>query len=198
MDIVIPGVNGFALMRMARMRQRELKVIYVSAFDVPTDEAIGPVRASACRSRRNSPSFPAVASRSTAVGAMPRGSGTVLVVEDNDLVLDYVVAMTTELGHRVLRATIAQEALAVIERGGPINLLFTDVAMPNGMSGLDLAREVRRRGPDVKVLSTSGYSSRTADETGDTEFMSLVKPYSSADLAKRYATRWAAEAAARA
>jgi len=43
MDIVIPGVNGFALARMARMRHRELKVIYVSAFDVPTNEAIGPV-----------------------------------------------------------------------------------------------------------------------------------------------------------
>jgi CheY-like chemotaxis protein len=43
MDIVIPGVNGFALARMARMRHRDLKVIYVSAFDVPTDEAIGPV-----------------------------------------------------------------------------------------------------------------------------------------------------------
>src|SRR5690348_7913737 len=43
MDIVVPGVNGFALARMARMRHRELKVIYVSAFDVPTGEAIGPV-----------------------------------------------------------------------------------------------------------------------------------------------------------
>jgi CheY-like chemotaxis protein len=43
MDIVIPGVNGFALARMARMRHRGLKVIYLSAFDVPTDEAIGPV-----------------------------------------------------------------------------------------------------------------------------------------------------------
>jgi len=43
MDIVIPGVNGFALARMARMRHRDLKVIYVSAFDVPIDEAIGPV-----------------------------------------------------------------------------------------------------------------------------------------------------------
>jgi|SRR5690349_5808496 CheY-like chemotaxis protein len=43
MDLVIPGVNGFALARMARMRYRELKVIYVSAFDVPTNEAIGPV-----------------------------------------------------------------------------------------------------------------------------------------------------------
>ena len=43
MDIVIPGVNGFALTRMARMRHRRLKVVYLSAFDVPTDEAIGPV-----------------------------------------------------------------------------------------------------------------------------------------------------------
>jgi CheY-like chemotaxis protein len=43
MDIVIPVVNGFALARMARMRHRDLKVIYVSAFDVPTSEAIGPV-----------------------------------------------------------------------------------------------------------------------------------------------------------
>jgi CheY-like chemotaxis protein len=42
-DIVIPGVNGFALARMARMRHFGLKVIYVSAFDIPTDEAIGPV-----------------------------------------------------------------------------------------------------------------------------------------------------------
>ncbi len=119
------------------------------------------------------------------VGAMPRGSGTILVVEDNDLVLDYVVATTTELGYRVLRATTGKEALDVIERGEPINLLFTDVVMPNGMSGLDLAREVRRRRPDVKVLITSGYSSRTTDQTGDAEFMSLVKPYSSADLARR-------------
>jgi CheY-like chemotaxis protein len=43
MDIVIPVVNGFALARMARMRHRDLKVIYVSAFDVPTSEAIGPI-----------------------------------------------------------------------------------------------------------------------------------------------------------
>ena len=43
MDIVIPGVNGFALTRMARMRHRDFKVIYVSAFDVPTAEAIGPI-----------------------------------------------------------------------------------------------------------------------------------------------------------
>jgi CheY-like chemotaxis protein len=120
-----------------------------------------------------------------AVGTMPRGTGTILVVEDNDLVLDYVVATTTELGYRVLRATNGDEALEVIERGEPINLLFTDVVMPNGMNGIDLAREVRRRRPDVKVLLTSGYSNRTAGASDNSEFISLVKPYSSADLAKR-------------
>ena len=120
-----------------------------------------------------------------AVGALPRGSGTILVVEDNDLVLDYVAATTMELGYRVLRATSAQEALDVIERGEPINLLFTDVVMPNGMSGIDLAREARRRRPDIKVLITSGYTNRIHSDNADAEFMSLVKPYSSADLAKR-------------
>ena len=119
------------------------------------------------------------------VGALRRGSGTILVVEDNDLVLDYVVATTAELGYRVLRASSGREALDVIERGEPINLLFTDIVMPNGMSGIDLAREVRQRRPDVKVLITSGYSNWTADDHGDAEFMALVKPYTSADLAKR-------------
>jgi CheY-like chemotaxis protein len=119
------------------------------------------------------------------VDALPHGSGTILVVEDNDLVLDYVVATTTELGYRVLRASSGREALDVIERGEPINLLFTDVVMPNGMSGIDLAREVRQRRPDVKVLITSGYSNGADGDRGETEFMSLVKPYSSADLARR-------------
>ncbi len=118
-----------------------------------------------------------------AVGALPCGSGTILVVEDNDLVLDYVVATTTELGYRVLRAASAKEALQVIETGEPINLLFTDVVMPHGMSGIDLAREVRQRRPDVKVLITSGYTSRALGDKD--EFMSLVKPYSSAELANK-------------
>jgi DNA-binding response OmpR family regulator len=128
---------------------------------------------------------PAVVSRAPldAVDALPRGDGTILVVEDNDLVLDYVAATTMELGYRVLRATSAKEALDVIASGERINLLFTDVVVPHGISGIDLAREVRRRRPDVKVLITSGYSGRPHGEEG--EFMSLVKPYSSAELAKR-------------
>ena len=119
------------------------------------------------------------------VGALSRGNGTILVVEDNHLVLDYVVATTTELGYRVLWATSGKQALEVIERGEPIDLLFTDVVMPDGISGVDLAREVRRRRPDMKILITSGYSNWTAANPGETEFTSLAKPYSSAALAKR-------------
>jgi CheY-like chemotaxis protein len=122
------------------------------------------------------------------VAALPHGSGTILVVEDNELVLDYVVATTTDLGYRVLRASSGREALEAIERDEPIDLLFTDVVMPDGMSGIDLAREVRLRRPDLKVLITSGHSNRTTGDSGEgefSEFRSLVKPYSSADLAKR-------------
>ncbi len=120
-----------------------------------------------------------------AIDALPHGSGTILIVEDNDLVLDYVAGMTIDLGYRVLRATSGQQALEVIERGEPINLLFTDVVMPNGMSGIELARIVRERRPEVKVLITSGYSSRPLAESGGDQFMSLIKPYSTTDLARR-------------
>jgi len=114
-----------------------------------------------------------------------RGSGTILVVEDNDLVLDYVVAMARELGYRVLPASSGSEALDVVQRGEKINLLFTDVVMPNGMSGIDLAKKVRILCPEVKVLITSGYSGDILSDNGGGEFMSIVKPYSTSELAKR-------------
>lgn len=132
-----------------------------------------------------SPEAPRHAAAASPAPALPRGEGTVLIVEDNDLVLDYVAAMTSELGYRVLRATSSGEALDVIRRGEPINLLFTDVVMPNGMSGVDLALEARRLLPDVKVLITSGYPGRALSDKRGAEFMSIVKPYSSADLANR-------------
>lgn len=128
---------------------------------------------------------PRHAATASSAPELPRGQGTVLIVEDNDLVLDYVAEMTSELGYRVLRATSSGEALAVIRGGEKINLLFTDVVMPNGMSGIDLALEARRLLPDVKVLITSGYPGRAIADKRGAEFMSIVKPYSSADLANR-------------
>ena len=123
--------------------------------------------------------------RITVAADLPRGKGTVLVVEDNDLVLDYVAAMAADLGYRVLRASTGSEALEVIHRGEAIDLLFTDVVMPHGMSGIDLALEVRRLRPEVKVLITSGYPGRAIGDKRGAEFMSLMKPYSTADLANR-------------
>lgn len=114
----------------------------------------------------------------------PRGTGTILVVEDNDMVLEYAITLISELGYRVLHATTGRDALALIERGEPVDLLFTDVVMPQGMSGIELAREVQRRRPEIKILVTSGYAGRAALDGGG-EFMSIAKPYRSTELAKR-------------
>ena len=115
----------------------------------------------------------------------PRGSETVLVVEDNEMVLEVVREMIADLGYRVLHAADAATALAVIAGGGKIDLLFSDVMMPNGMSGIELAREARRRQPKLAVLITSGYLGDHAnDGTRTGEFLSIDKPYSRVDLAR--------------
>jgi DNA-binding LytR/AlgR family response regulator len=86
-------------------------------------------------------------------------------------------------GHEtVLVAMDARSALWIVQHNDRIQLLFTDVMMPDHMNGIDLAREARRCRPDLKVLLTSGYAGfdRNADE-----FPMLPKPYRRAELAKR-------------
>jgi signal transduction histidine kinase len=115
----------------------------------------------------------------------PRGSETVLVVEDNEMVLEVVREMIADLGYRVLHAADATTALAVIAGGEKIDLLFSDVMMPNGMSGIELAREARRRQPGLAVLITSGHLGGHANDGMRTgEFLSIGKPYSRVDLAR--------------
>jgi len=117
---------------------------------------------------------------------MPRGTETILVVDDNFLVRSFVVDTMASLGYRVLEARDGPDALEVIEGGEPINLLFTDIVMPRGMSGVDLAREAQRRRPDLKVLVTSGYSqAELASAHGASPLSYLAKPYRAADLARR-------------
>jgi CheY-like chemotaxis protein len=112
--------------------------------------------------------------------------GHILLVEDNPDVADAVRLLVAGLGYRVTVAGTGQEALDILERGEAVDLLFTDVVMPAGMSGVDLARQALRRWPDLRILLTSGYAPDRpggGDKFG--EFPLLAKPYRRAELAKR-------------
>ncbi len=112
-------------------------------------------------------------------GAGPR---RILVVEDNDELRGFASTLLTEMGHVVDAAGSADEALAALStKADDYDVLFTDVVMV-GMSGLDLARHVRKAWPDIDVVLTSGYSDALANADG-LEFPLIRKPYSSAELA---------------
>ncbi|HTV44641.1 MAG TPA: PAS domain S-box protein [Stellaceae bacterium] len=107
-----------------------------------------------------------------------RGGVTVLVVEDDPDVCEMIVAMLSDLGYRTLVARTGPEALALLRSERAIDLLFTDVVMPAGMSGIDLARTASRLRPDLRILLTSGYAGAVQEalEPGG-EFKFLAKPY---------------------
>ena len=109
---------------------------------------------------------------------------TVLVVEDNARVRQVTAKRLTDLGYVVLEAEDGKAALEVFETGQHIDLLFTDVLMPGGMTGGDVVREARRLRPGIKVLFTSGYPSEAAVKRGlmDKGADLLSKPYSKTEL----------------
>lgn len=82
---------------------------------------------------------------------------TVLLVEDEMLVRMLGVDMLEEAGFIVVEADSADEAMTVLNGGGEIQLLFSDVDMPGSMDGLELARLVHQRWPNVRILLTSGH-----------------------------------------
>ncbi|MFO1079785.1 MAG: response regulator [Reyranellaceae bacterium] len=121
------------------------------------------------------------------LGPVTGGSETVLVVEDDEDVRGTVVEMLSELGYRVLRARDAQAALAIVESGVPIDLLFTDVVMPGPLRSPELARQARERLPGLAVLFTSGYTQNAIVHGGrlDDGVDLLSKPYDRDTLARR-------------
>lgn len=113
--------------------------------------------------------------------------GTVLVVEDDPLVLMITVEAVKSLGYDVYSAPDAHKALTWLEKGIDIDVLFTDIVMPGGMNGIELAREVIKRKPHTKVLMVSGYSKEILAAKEGTENMALIsKPYELADLALEF------------
>ncbi len=116
----------------------------------------------------------------------PGGTETILVVEDNELVLDFAVDALTQLGYRVLLATTPAAALDILVGDEPIDIMFSDVVLPHGMSGIELAQEARRLRPGLKILLTSGYSGGSAvDATPGERIPLLSKPYRLGELAQR-------------
>ncbi|HEX8536648.1 MAG TPA: ATP-binding protein, partial [Cystobacter sp.] len=120
-------------------------------------------------------------------GPIEGGNETILVVEDDVAVRATAVEMLSELGYRVLKAGDAQSALAIIQSGVPVDLLFTDVVMPGPVRSPELARQARQSLPELEVLFTSGYTENAIVHGGrlDPGVALLVKPYRREDLARK-------------
>jgi signal transduction histidine kinase/ActR/RegA family two-component response regulator len=112
------------------------------------------------------------------------GRETVLLVDDDDIVRATVGEMLAELGYTVVEAPGGTEALAILQRGEKIDLLFTDVVMPGPLSGRKLADEARKLDPTLRVLFTSGYTENAIVHHGqlDPGVELLSKPYSREQL----------------
>ncbi len=118
-------------------------------------------------------------------GAAGAAAGVkVLLVEDDADVLQATREGLAELGFEVVPAGDAAQALALLEQDVQVDLLFADIAMPGGISGVELAARARRLRPGLKVLLTSGYSEAALDLGADAPPL-LAKPYQHDDLARR-------------
>ncbi|MCA1778170.1 MAG: response regulator [Xanthomonadaceae bacterium] len=115
------------------------------------------------------------------------GHETILVVEDDEPLRQFVVSELERLGYRVLQAPNGMEALGVIKSGESIDLLFTDVVMPGGINGSRLAEMAKAVKPRLRVLFTSGYTENAIVHHGrlDPGVQLLSKPYLRRELARR-------------
>ncbi|MCK3780953.1 PAS domain S-box protein [Ensifer sesbaniae] len=121
----------------------------------------------------------------SAAPSLSKGKGElVLVVEDDERVRRVTISRLKQLGYQVLEAGNGPEALSILERTPGVELLFTDMVMPGGMSGADLAAASSKRFPDIPVLFTSGYAGpEIAAQAVAGVSRWLRKPYTIADLA---------------
>jgi signal transduction histidine kinase/CheY-like chemotaxis protein len=113
-------------------------------------------------------------------------SASVLMVEDDDAVAMMVAPLIEQLGYACVRVASADDALARLNNGEVYDLLFSDIVMPGGMNGLQLAREVHERAPAVAILLTTGYSAGVEDAAA--EFPVLRKPYQPEELERALRT----------
>ncbi len=116
------------------------------------------------------------------------GDETVLVCEDDDKVRAYTVDVLKELGYRVMEADNGAAALQALETASePIDLLFTDVILPGGMTGADIAQQARAQQPELRILFATGYARNAIIHHGrlDPGVELLTKPFTYAELATK-------------
>jgi CheY-like chemotaxis protein len=108
----------------------------------------------------------------------------VLVVEDDPDVAEVAVAVIESLGHDVEMCAEAASALARVEQERDFDLVFSDIVMPGGMNGIELAEAIQKKFPDLPVLLATGFSN-AALAPGALRFPVLAKPYSVQELSRR-------------
>ncbi len=119
--------------------------------------------------------------------AAPRGTETILLVEDDALVREHVANQLKSLGYQSVEAEDGASALTILDQRTDISLLFTDVMMPGGMNGRELAERAKTLWPELHVLFSSGYSNEMLMENGRLmdDVTLLSKPYSKRQLADK-------------
>ncbi|MBP2232784.1 PAS domain S-box-containing protein [Azospirillum agricola] len=112
---------------------------------------------------------------------------SILMVEDDQTIRETGLALLRGWGHRAVGAVNANEALVVLRSPEPLDLLFTDIVMPPGMNGAELAREARRLRPGLPVLLASGFAAHAvvADDVAQAGYDQIAKPYDPAELQQR-------------
>ena len=116
---------------------------------------------------------------------LPGGGEAILVVDDNDSMRMTAARNLTALGYRVRLAADGPAALTILQAGERCDLLFTDLVMPNGLSGYDLAEAARAFRPGLPVLFTTGFAPEESGDTDAAEPNALRKPYRRRELAER-------------
>ena len=114
----------------------------------------------------------------------PSGPKRILVVEDDPMVAEVATTVLTDLGHEVTWRHDAPSALAALREGSGFDLVFSDIVMPGGMSGIELAEQISSDAPRLPILLATGYSN-AALAPGALRFPVLAKPYSVQELSRR-------------
>jgi len=115
------------------------------------------------------------------------GDESILIVDDVDDMRDLANQYLMDLGYQTYLAKNAAQALQILEQKNEIDLLFSDVVMPGGMNGYELAQQAVLKNPELKVLLTSGFTLKSIDQSTELTFSGklLSKPYRKVDLAQR-------------